>query len=86
MLASGVGQNALVGRRFHLTLPHHLGDEPVLYALGKRFEVVTNVRRASIEEAGAWVILEVSGPEAAVDAAVSWLSEQGVRVERMDED
>lgn len=75
-----------MGRRFHLTLPHHLGDEPVLYAVGERFEVVPNIRRASIEEAGAWVILELDGSEEAVGAAVAWLSGQGVHVERMDED
>ncbi|MDQ4005343.1 MAG: NIL domain-containing protein [Actinomycetota bacterium] len=72
--------------RFHLTLPQHLAQEPVIYNLGKRFEVVTNIKRASVEERFAWVILEVDGSDDAVAAAVAWLGEQGVDVDRISGD
>jgi L-aspartate semialdehyde sulfurtransferase ferredoxin len=72
--------------RFHLTFPEDLVDEPVIYELGKRFEVVTNIRRASVEERFGWVILEINGPDHAVASAVSWLSERGVQVSRIDGD
>lgn len=86
MRVGAVGQNASVRRRFHLTLPQRLRDEPVLHTLADRFGVRTNIRRASIDERAAWVILEIEGEEEALGAAVGWLAEQGVQVDRMDED
>jgi ABC-type methionine transport system ATPase subunit len=71
--------------RFHLTFPGHLVDEPVIHTLGSRFDVVTNIRRASIEERTGWVILELDGSDEAVGDAVRWLAEQDVQVERIDD-
>lgn len=73
-------------RRFHLTFPEALGDEPVVYTVGRRFDVVTNIRRASIEDRSGWMILEMEGDEVAVGEAVAWLLEQGVQVSRLDEE
>ena len=70
--------------RFHLTLPQHLANEPVIYNLGKRFDVVTNIRRASVEERFGWLILELDGSDEAIGEAVSWLGDQGVEVDRID--
>jgi ABC-type methionine transport system ATPase subunit len=72
--------------RFHLTFPQHLIDEPLIYRLGREFDVVTNIRRANVEENVAWVILEVSGSADQVAAAVEWLAERGVEVDRIPED
>jgi len=57
----------------------------VIHTLGSRFDVVTNIRRASIEERTAWVILELDGSDEAVGDAVRWLAEQDVQVERIDD-
>ena len=72
--------------RFHLTFPDHLLNEPVLYRLGKDFDVVTNIRRANVDEHMAWVILEMQGSDDSVQRAVAWLAEQGIEVERIRED
>lgn len=80
-----MGENAAVRRRFHLTFPERLVSEPVLFTMGKRFEVVPNIRRASIEEHAAWVILEIHGEEEAIGEAVAWLEAQDVRCEEMNE-
>jgi ABC-type methionine transport system ATPase subunit len=74
----------VAGRRFHLTFPPDLVEEPVIHALGERFGLVTTITRAHVEEAGGWVILEVRGDESAVADAVAWLAERGVHVERID--
>jgi hypothetical protein len=71
--------------RFHLTLPKRLANEPVIHTLGTRFDVVTNIRRASIEDRAAWVILELEGSESAVEEALRWLAEQDVQVQRIDD-
>ena len=73
------------GGRFHLTFPEGLIQRPLIYEVGKRFEVVTNIRRANVEERFGWVILELEGSEPAVNDAVAWLIEQGVQVDRLSD-
>jgi ABC-type methionine transport system ATPase subunit len=72
--------------RLHLTFPEHLLQEPVIYRLGREFEVVTNLRRANIDEHAGWVILEIDGAEDEVVRAVAWLTDRGIQVERLEED
>jgi ABC-type methionine transport system ATPase subunit len=71
--------------RFHLTFPEHLIDEPVIHRVGREFDLVTNIRRANIEEHQAWIILEVQGDRANVTRATAWLAEQGIQVDRIPE-
>ena len=71
--------------RFHLTFPEGLIQRPLIYEVGKKFDVVTNVRRANVEERFGWVILELEGTEQAVADAVAWLIEQGVQVDRLSD-
>ncbi len=72
-------------RRLHLTFPEHLIDEPVIHRLGKDFDLVTNIRRANVDERFAWVILEVDGESDVVEDAVRWLTDQGVEVDRIED-
>ena len=58
-------------------------EEPVIYTLGKRFNLVTNLRRANINERLAWVIIEVEGTPEAIADAVAWLTDQGIQVDRV---
>ncbi|MEA2533548.1 MAG: L-aspartate semialdehyde sulfurtransferase ferredoxin, partial [Actinomycetota bacterium] len=60
--------------------------EPVIHAMGTRYEIVTNVRRANVEERMGWVILEIDGPEEALDAAVAYAAGLGVEVNEMSGD
>jgi ABC-type methionine transport system ATPase subunit len=71
--------------RFHLTFPEHLISEPVIHRVGKDFDLVTNIRRANIEERNAWVILEIEGADDDIARAVAWLAQQGSQVNRIDE-
>jgi ABC-type methionine transport system ATPase subunit len=69
--------------RFHLTFPEHLISEPVIHRVGKEFDLITNIRRANIEEHQAWVILEFDGTDEAIVRAIAWLAEQGLQVDRI---
>lgn len=71
--------------RFHLTLPGELVGEPIIHTLGSEFGIVTTIRRANLEEGSGWVILEMEGPDEALDRAMGWLREQGVTVDRLEE-
>jgi ABC-type methionine transport system ATPase subunit len=72
--------------RLHLTFPEHLLQEPVIYRMGHEFGLVTNIRRANIDEHAGWVILEVDGEEEAMARAVAWLTDQGIQVDRIQEE
>ncbi|MCL0076726.1 NIL domain-containing protein [Dehalococcoidia bacterium] len=48
-------------RRVMFTFPTELIQEPIIYNLGRRFDVVTNVRRADVSEDKGWVVLELEG-------------------------
>jgi L-aspartate semialdehyde sulfurtransferase ferredoxin len=72
--------------RFHLTFPQHLIDEPLIYQLGRDFDVMTNIRRANVEENVAWVIIELTGDESNVARAVEWLAARGVEIARIPDD
>jgi L-aspartate semialdehyde sulfurtransferase ferredoxin len=74
----------VTGARFHLTFPQHLINEPVIHRVGRDFDLVTNIRRANIEDHQAWVILEMDGSDQAIADAVRWLEEQGVLVDRIE--
>jgi len=68
-------------QRMKFTFPTQLIKEPVIYRLGKQFEVVTNIRRADVTEDRGWVVLELEGEMGEIERAVQWVIDQGVRVD-----
>lgn len=68
-------------RRVRLTFPTKLVKEPVIYNVGVNFQVVTNIRRANVENSAGWVVLEISGDEDALTRAEEYMRELGVEVE-----
>jgi ABC-type methionine transport system ATPase subunit len=68
----------------HLTFPGNLASEPILHRVASEFGLVTNIRRANIEDRGGWVIVEVEGEDAQIESAVAWLAERGLQVDRID--
>lgn len=73
-------------KRVHLTFPGELIQEPVIYDLNRAFNVVTNIRRANVEDTHGWMILEVEGEDDAVQAGIQYLTERGIEVAAIDGD
>jgi len=73
-------------RRVHLTFPENQIQEPVIYNLGKQFNIVTNIRRANVEDTLGWVILELDGDERALDDGIRYLQDLGVQVNTISGD
>jgi hypothetical protein len=63
-----------------------LVKEPVIYQLGRKFEIVTNIRRADVSKDQGWVLLEVSGEPDELDKGVEYLESRGVTVEPAEGD
>jgi ABC-type methionine transport system ATPase subunit len=73
-------------RRIKITFPQGLITEPLIYLLGKNFEIVTNIRRADVREDMGWVVLELEGEDQEVDRGLKWVTETGVRVDSVSGD
>ncbi len=73
-------------RRLKLIFGTSLVKEPVIYQLGRRFEIVTNIRRADVTRDQGWVLLEVTGEPEELDRGVAYLEERGVKVEPAEGD
>jgi molybdopterin synthase sulfur carrier subunit len=71
-------------RRVTLTFPPNLIKEPVIYNIGRRFKVVTNIRSANVSENVGWVTLEIDGEEEEYSKAINYLSQIGVTVEPVE--
>ncbi len=68
-------------QRVKFTFPTELIREPVIWKLGREFDLVTNVRRADVTEDRGWVVLELVGEMGEIERGISWVQEQGVRVD-----
>ena len=73
-------------RRLKLIFGPSLVKEPVIYQLGRKFEIVTNLRRADVTRDQGWVLLEVSGEAEELDRGVEYLESMGVKVEPAEGD
>lgn len=73
-------------KRVHLTFPGELIQEPVIYELARAFNIITNIRRANVEDTHGWMILEVEGDDEAVNAGIAYLTDRGVEVSAIDGD
>jgi hypothetical protein len=73
-------------RRLKLVFEAALVTEPVIYQLGRNFEIVTNIRRADVTKDHGWVLLEVSGEPDELERGVGFLESKGVKVEPAEGD
>ena len=73
-------------QRVKFTFPPNLITQPVIYNMGRQFDVVTNIRRANVTRDRGWVILEISGETSEIERAVDWAMAQGVRVDPIEGD
>lgn len=64
--------------------PPRLIKEPLIWKLGHKFPVVTNIRQCSVTDEIGVVCLELDGKRADVKAAIKWLSKTGVSVEPVE--
>ena len=67
--------------RVKFTFPTELIKEPVIWKLGREFDLVTNIRRADVTDDRGWVVLELEGDMSEIERGIRWVQEQGVRVD-----
>jgi len=70
--------------RLWLMYPPKLITTPVVWELGNKFKVVTNVRQASVTDEIGVVCLELEGQRAHIKTAIKWLERKGIKVEPVE--
>jgi len=71
-------------QRLWLMFPAKLVTRPLIWELGKTFDVVTNVRQASVTDEIGIVSLSLEGEREANKQAIAWLEKEGVKVEPVE--
>jgi len=70
--------------RFYLTYTDEKIKEPIIYNVGHKFSVVTNIRAASVSDHVGILALELEGEVEEIQKAVEWIAAQGVKVEPIE--
>lgn len=70
--------------RLWLMFPSRLITRPILWELAKKFELITNVRQASVTTEIGLVSIELDGERDEIKKSIAWLEEQGIKVEPVE--
>ena len=68
-------------KRVRFTFSPQLIQQPLIYEMGRAFQVVTNIRMADVDESVGWVVLELEGEADEIERSIEWAQQQGVRVD-----
>ena len=69
-----------IKRKINCSFPQAVIREPLLYNLGKDFQVIPNIRGASITEEGGFMIIEMEGETPEIERCIAYLQARGVNV------
>lgn len=83
-IVPAVAGGSRVKRKYYLNVPQKLIKEPLLYTLVKKYDVVPNIRQASVSDEIGIVAVEIEGEQSAVEAATKYLQQMGVSVEPIE--
>jgi ABC-type methionine transport system ATPase subunit len=71
-------------QRFWLTFDGDSSRKPLIYEMSKAFDVIFNIRNASVTPAVGIIALELEGDREVIKGAVSWLESHRVQVEPVE--
>ena len=83
-IVPAVAGGARVKKKYYLNVPQKLIREPLIYKLVKEYDVIPNIRQASVSDEIGIVAVELEGEPASVEAATKYLQEMGVSVEPIE--
>ena len=70
--------------RFHIRFPEDKIREPIIYQIGREYNVVTDVRRADVRDTTGWADVEFSGETAEIERALEGLRKKGCVVDPIE--
>ena len=73
-------------KRIYMTYPQDLIKEPLIFNIGKDYNVATNIRQATISDTIGLVAIELDGTPEDIDKAIKYLTSKGVEIEPIELD
>jgi len=70
--------------RFHIRYPEEHIPDPILYQIGKEFQVITSIRRADVRETTGWMDVEFTGESDEIDRAIEGIRQKGCIVDPIE--
>lgn len=70
--------------RFHIRFPEEKIRQPIIYQIGREYNVVTDVRRADVRDTTGWADVEFSGDTAEIERAIAGLRAKGCVVDPIE--
>ena len=67
-------------KNIHFEFSQDLVREPLLYQINRSFDVVVNIRGASVTDEGGFIALELEGTEEELQRVLDYLKGQGVKL------
>ena len=68
----------------NLTFPKKLIKEPIIYNLGQKFKIITNIRKANVTADYGWVLLELDGDIEEIQKGEEYIKSFGIIVEDIE--
>ncbi len=75
-----------VRRRMYLVYPGELVNKPILWEFIKTFDIVVNIKNASMKGEVGLVTVELEGSEEEIERGLKWLESKGIKTERIEQD
>ncbi len=85
-ILSAIAGGAEISRKVWLTFQNAIVERPIIWEVGQKFKVVTNIRQASVSKDLGLMGVEISGEADEVIRAMEYLAESGVSVEPIELD
>ncbi|HLX60843.1 MAG TPA: ubiquitin-like small modifier protein 1 [Planctomycetota bacterium] len=73
-----------ITRRVYLSFTAEGVTQPIIYHVIKKFDVIPNIRGASVTDEVGIMSVEFTGPREEVDKALDWIRKQGVKVDPIE--
>ncbi len=80
----GTATNRKEKKRLWLMYPPQKITRPILWELGRKFELITNIRQASVTDQIGILCVELDGKSGEIARAIAWLVKNGVNVEPVE--
>jgi ABC-type methionine transport system ATPase subunit len=71
-------------QRFWLTFDGESNRKPLICEMARKFDIVFNIRNASVTPTIGLIALELEGERAVIQQAVAWFEANGVQVEPVE--
>ncbi len=66
--------------KVELSIPGEFKNEPIIYHLGNKFDIIPNIIEASFSTDVGWAVLVLEGEESEIEKAVDYLKAKKITI------